>query len=96
MDESNRRRLSIARELMTWADALPRLLSKIDKVLKMSEVSEAQATEIASMTELVGSVFLGIREAVDSDDYDRLLASVERLREEILTANAILDRLLPQ
>lgn len=81
---------------MTWADALPRLLSKIDKVLKMSEVSEAQATEIASMTELVGSVFLGIREAVDSDDYDRLLASVERLREEILTANAILDRLLPQ
>ena len=94
MDENQRRRLSIAKELMMWGNAVPHVLAKIDKVLKLREVSETQASDIESIAEIVGTVFLGIREAVDSDDYDRLVAGVDRLREEIVTANAILDRLL--
>lgn len=94
MPETMRRRLSIARELMTWAEALPRLLARIDKVLKLPDITKAQTADIESIAELVGTVFLGIREAVDSDDYDRMIASVDRLREEIARANEILDRLL--
>jgi hypothetical protein len=94
MDENQRRRLSIARELMTWSVALPSVLTKIDKVLKLPDVKETKVTEIESIAEIVGTVFLGIKEAVDADDDDRLIASVDRLREEIVTANLILDRLL--
>jgi hypothetical protein len=94
MDRNQRRRLSIARELMTWSVALPSVLTKIDQVLKLRDVKETQAAEIESIAELVGTVFLGISEAVDADDYDRLIVSVDRLREEIVTADAILDRLL--
>jgi len=93
MDENQRRRLSIARKL-TWSVALPSVLTKIDKVLKLPEVKETKAAEIESIAEIVGTVFLGIKEAVDADDDDRLIASVDRLREEIMTANLILDRLL--
>jgi hypothetical protein len=94
MDENQSRQLSVARELMTSVDALPRVLAKIDQVLKLPDITETQAKHIESMAEIVGTIFLGIREAVDSDDYDRTVAGVDRLREEILTADTILDRLL--
>ena len=86
--------MSVARELMTWVDALPRVLAKIDQVSKLADITETQANNIESMAERVRTIFLGIREAVDSDDYDRTIAGVDRLREEILTADTILDRLL--
>jgi hypothetical protein len=94
MDESKRRRLSIARELKTWAGDLPRVLSKIDRVLKLSYITEAQAADIESIAELVRTVLLELREAVEADDYDRMIASVDRLHEGITTADATLDRLL--
>ena len=94
MDENPSRQLSVARELMTWVDALPRVLAKIDQVSKLPDITETQANNIESMAERVGIIFLGIREAVDSDDYDRTIAGVDRLRKEILTADTILDRLL--
>ena len=53
---------------MTWVDALPRVLAKIDQVLKLPDITKTQAIE--SMAELVGIIFLSIREAVDSDDYE--------------------------
>lgn len=93
MDETQRRRFSIACELMTWADALPHVMARIDKVLALPQITEAQTTYIESIVELVGTLLLAIRKAVDSDDYDRTIASVDRLREEILSANATLDRL---
>ena len=94
MDRDQRRRSSIAKELMTWADALPRILAKIDDVLKLPDITVAQAKEIQSIADTVGAVFLGIREAARADDYDRLMAGVDRLREEIITADTILDRLI--
>ena len=79
---------------MTWVDALPRVLAKIDQILKLPDITETQAKHIESMAERVGTIFLGIREAVDSDGYDCTVAGVDRLREEILTADTILGRLL--
>jgi hypothetical protein len=61
---------------------------------EIPDITETQANNIESMAERVGTIFLGIKEAVDSDDYDRTIAGVDRLREEILTADTILDRLL--
>jgi len=46
--------LSIAKELMTWADALPRVLVRIDEVLKLPDITDAQTAEIESIAELVG------------------------------------------
>jgi hypothetical protein len=94
MDRDQRQRSSIAKELMTWADALPRILAKIDDVLKLPNITIAQAKEIESIANTVGAVFVGIREAARADDYDRLMAGVDRLREEIMTADAVLDRLI--
>jgi hypothetical protein len=48
---------------------LSRLLANVLKVLKLPEVTEAQAVDIESIAELVGAAFLGIRKAVDCDDY---------------------------
>ena len=79
---------------MTWSVALPSVLTKIDQVLKLRDVKETQAAEIESIAELSGPYSLGISEAAHADDYDRLIVSVDRLREEIVTADAILDDLL--
>jgi len=40
------RRLSIARELTTWAGAMPRLIRRINEVLKLSDITETQAIDI--------------------------------------------------
>jgi hypothetical protein len=88
------RQLSIAKELIKWADAMPRLIERIDDVLKLPFISETQAVEIESIAERVETLFLGIREAVNDHNYNRLVASVDRLREEIVAGDATLDRLL--
>jgi hypothetical protein len=94
MDENQRPRLSIAKELMTWGDALSRILAKIDQMLQSPNITVAQATDVESISDHVGIVIQGIKEAVRTNDYDRLIASVDRLREEIATAEASLDRML--
>jgi hypothetical protein len=96
VDHDERRRLSIAKEWVTWNDALSRVVTRIDEVLKLPYVTETQATVIESIAKTVGTVFLGIREAVDSEDYDRLGASIDRLREELAAADPILDRFIKQ
>ena len=40
-----------------WADALPRILAKIDDVLKLPDITVAQAKEIQSIADRVGAVF---------------------------------------
>jgi hypothetical protein len=79
---------------MAWGDALSRILAKIDDVLESPDITVAQERAIESISDTVRTVFSGIREAAHTDDYDRLLACVDRLREEIVIAEALLDRLL--
>ena len=86
--------MSIARELMSWGDALSSILAKIDELLKSPEITVAQATDVQTIADNVGIIMRGIGEAARTNDYHRLDASVERLREEIVAAAATLERLL--
>jgi len=94
MSENGSRSLSIARELITWGDALSSILAKIDELLESPKITSAQATNVQTIADSVGAVMRGIWEAVRTNDYDRLVSSVERLREEIVAAGATLEHLL--
>jgi len=95
MEENSRRQLSIARKLATWAAVIPGLLKKIDVVLELPHITEAQAFDIELIVVRIESVFMAIGEEVEADaSYDRLIANIDRLGEEIKTADATLDQLL--
>jgi hypothetical protein len=94
MDETQRRRLSTVRELNACAALIPRLLAKIDEVVKLPHITEPEAVDAEWIAERTERLLLGIREALNAGDCDRLIASVDRLREEIADGNAKLDRLL--
>jgi len=95
MGENERRRLSIAQELKRSADAIPRLLRKIDQVLELPDITRAQALDAELIAARIGMVFFAIKKAVVADaGYEQLVASTDRLREEITTANATLDGLI--
>jgi hypothetical protein len=95
MDENQHRRLSIARELMTWANALPRLIQQIDEVASLPRLTEMQTSYVESIAERLGVLLRAIQAAVASDEsYEHLTASVDQLREEIITATDTLDRML--
>jgi hypothetical protein len=68
--------LSIAHDLVTWTDdALPRMLTKIDEVLKSLDVTVAQAENVESTAHAVEIVVHGIGEAVCTENYDRPIAA---------------------
>jgi hypothetical protein len=95
VDENSHRRQSIFRELMTWAYAMPRLIRRIDSALCLKGLTETQKFDLETMADRIGIQFRSIQTVIDSDgSYERLLASMERLREEIATSEATLDRLL--
>jgi hypothetical protein len=96
MDETTRRRVSIANELMTWAYATPRLMRRIDSVVCLQEIGPSQAHEAESIGKRIALLFTAIHEAIKADDtsYGRLTASMDRLLEELSAADATLDRLL--
>jgi hypothetical protein len=100
MDENQRRRFSLAQELTTWASTLPNLVNRIIETLGAPGLSEVQAHGIHHIRERVEHLFRTIGQLLEADDrdlsYDRLMALMDRLRDEILMANASLDRLLPQ
>jgi|HubBroStandDraft_2_1064218.scaffolds.fasta_scaffold2152553_1 hypothetical protein len=90
-----RRRISIAQELATWSDAMPGLLRKLDVVLELSNLTATQRLDIELITVRIGSVFVSIGVAVDADaSCERLLAIVDRLRDEMAAADATLEGLL--
>ena len=70
------------------------VLARIDEVLRLPEITLAQATDIESIADTIGDVFLGIRQAVSANDFDRLIACGDRLRDEIAIAEALLDRFI--
>src|SRR5271154_7112306 len=94
MDEDRERRIFIARELATWAGVIPRLLHKMDGVLGLPQVSETQALAIEQITDKIGILYSSLRQSHEKEDYERMIASSDRLREEIQAANATLDQML--
>jgi hypothetical protein len=95
VDEYSQHRQSIVRELLTWAYATPRLIRRIDSALCLPHLTEAQKFDLETMSDRIGIRFRSIQKVIESDgSYERLLASTDRLREEIAASEATLDRLL--
>jgi len=96
MDEYEQRRT--AKELFERAEGIPRLIRRIDETLKLPNLTEAQTRDIELIPQRIASSVKAIREAAlvegNSIQEQKLVASIERLREEIAIANGILDELL--
>jgi hypothetical protein len=97
MDENNRRRLSIAKELVTWGIAMPVLLARIDEALKMPALSGKRKLDFEVMARRISTLFKTIGETPDDETadttrYEQLIANTDRLREQITAANAALEQ----
>ena len=97
MEENEQRRT--AKELFERAEEISRLIRRIDETLKLSNLTEAQTRDIELIPQRIGGSIKAIREAAIAGENgvvrdQRLVASTERLREEIARANGILDELL--
>jgi hypothetical protein len=86
--------LSIARKLMTWGEAIPRLVSKIEKILESPDLPEEHARATEQIADKIGTLFTAVRQAIDDGGYDGLIVSADRPREEIVAADAALDQML--
>ncbi len=101
MDETQRRRLAIARELVTWGTEMPALLARIAAALKMPSVPGRHKLDFEVMARRITATFKAIGEAADSEtsdeaNYEQLIERTDRLRELIAAANAALDGLVKQ
>lgn len=97
MDENEQRRT--AKELFERAEEIARLIRRIDETLKLPNLTEAQTRDIELIPQRIGRSIKAIREAAIAEGNrvlrdQQLVASTERLREEIAIANGILDELL--
>ena len=96
MDEHEQRRT--AKELFEHAEGISRLIRRIDETLKLPNLTEAQTRDVELIPQRIGCSIQAIREAAIAEG-DRvlrdqqLIASTERLQEEIAIANGILDEL---
>jgi len=98
IDNENRHRGEISKRLIEYAGEIPSLIERLTEVLELPSLTESQVVAIESFTERIGSLNEAIRSTVNAEDaplpYEQSLASTDRLREEIATANLFLDRLL--
>jgi hypothetical protein len=98
IDDETRQRREISRRLIKSAGEIPSLIERLTEVVELSSLTEPQVVAIESFTERIGSLNEAIRRTVNAEDaplpYEQSLASTDRLREEIATANLFLDRLL--
>jgi hypothetical protein len=99
MDETRRRRLSIARELVTWGVAMPVLLARLAEASKRATLPARLQIEFEAMARRITTQFNAIGEAPEADSadetaYDQLIENTDRLRELMGVANAALDLLL--
>ena len=98
IDDENRHRKEISRRLIKSAGEIPSLIALLTKVLELPSLTEPQVVAIESCTERIRSLNEAIQSTINAEDaplpYEQSLASTDRLREEIATANLYLDRLL--
>src|ERR1700690_1338781 len=95
MDETQRRRVSIAREIVTWGADLPALLARIAVALKMPSLPRRQKLDLEVLARRMISTFKAIGEAADSEasdeaSYAQLIERSDCLRELIAAANTAL------
>jgi hypothetical protein len=97
MDEFEQRRA--AKELFERAEEISRLIRRINETLKLPKLTEPQTRQIELIPQRIGRSLKAIRDAALAEGNgvlrdSQLVASTERLREEIAKANGILDELL--
>jgi hypothetical protein len=100
MDENRRRRVAIAKELVTWGADLPIVRARITGISKRLEVSGRLKLDLESKARQMTMLFNAIGETPDSEAtdevlYDRLIENTDRLRDLIAGTNAMLDGLPP-
>ncbi len=61
MNEGLRRRLSLAKELLTSANAFRPLLARIDQILDLPSATEAKVHDIEGIAERAGDFFMHSR-----------------------------------
>jgi len=95
MEENEQRRT--AKELFERAEGISRLIRRVHETLKLPNLTEAQTRDIELIPQRIASSMKAIREAAlvegNSIQEQKLVASIERLQEEIAKANGILDEL---
>jgi hypothetical protein len=101
MDESNRRRLSIAKELVTWGIAMPSLLAGISEALKRTSLTGRQKLDFEVMARRITTSFNAIGETPDDKTadaalYEQFIENTDCLREQIAAAKAALVRVAKQ
>jgi hypothetical protein len=95
MEETQHRRVLIARELVTWGADIPALFARIAAALKMASLPGRQKLELEVLARRITASFKAIGEATDDDatdaaNYAQLIERTDRLRELIATANEAL------
>jgi hypothetical protein len=73
MDETRRRRLSIAKELATWDTAMPALMTPIGKALKTPSVPGRQKLDLEVLARRITRASNAIGELPDADADDATL-----------------------
>jgi hypothetical protein len=92
-------RLEITKDWLTCAEQVQRLLERINVVLKLPQLTESERFELEATARTIQQLYTAIGRAFASSEDDRTLdeqltAGAKRLREEIRTADGILNRLL--
>jgi hypothetical protein len=98
MDENRRRRVAIAKELVSWGVDLPAIQTRIKAISIRLDVSGRLKLDLESKARQMTMLFNTIGEIPDSEVkdealYDRLIANTDRLRDLIVGTNASLDGL---
>ena len=99
MNETQQRKLAIARELATWGTDMPVLMARIAEVLKDRSVPGRQKLDFEVMARRITTAFNAIGETPDADAseaklYKQLIEKTDCLRELLVTTAGALDRLM--
>jgi hypothetical protein len=92
MNDANRF-LKAATEYLMWSTALPTLYRRIGVATKMSTISDADKADLLAVNDRIKDLIQRAGKAVEAENADDLFAVANELRNEIVNANLILDRL---
>ena len=93
MDNDASRFIRTAKELFTWSAAREDLSHRIGVASKLLSISEADNAGLAATSRRIDDLFDNAGRFIDDGYMDGLTALSDKLREEIVAANVILDRL---
>lgn len=99
MNEQQKRLLQIADDVLQWNLEWLDFLRRISEVEAMGDISEADKKEILAASQRIANQFEKVVELSDPqptahDLIEQLIASHDRLREELSSANKKLDGIL--